>query len=204
MSQWQTHMDTECNAKGGSCDSQCSAIRPDLEAKCGSSGNDISGCRELCQRYDSAYSCTNCIQAIGGLPDLLGWSWGALQWYCSNGCGSTCTGVVDQINSQCKDEASCKTTMCSGDAKSNLDECNKCLSGAPISSSHKDMIQQGITSVVELCGKATSSPDPTKGNKCEAECTSILNKNVELCQSGDQTKCKGMCSVSGTWCTGRC
>lgn len=188
-------MDTQCKAGGGSCTSQCSAIRPDLEAKCGPSASDPAGCRELCGRIDSASNCATCIEGLGGLPDLFGFSWKSLEWYCSNGCGSTCMGVVDEINSQCKDEASCKSAMCSGDAKVKLDECNQCLPSAPLLSAQRDTIEQGLKQVTDLCGKPTD-PDPPNGTTCDAECTPILNKNNELCQGGDAAKCKGMCTVS--------
>ncbi len=191
VSQWQTHMDTQCRAGGGSCNDQCSAIRPDLEAQCGTSGASFAGCRDLCNRFDSASNCVTCQQGLGGLPDLLGWSWGGLQWYCQNGCGPTCMGVVDQINAECPgDEAKCYTSMCSGDAKAKLDECNSCISGASIVQSQKDELTSGIAAVVELC--KGSKPG---GTLCYDECNPILTKDSELCGAGDQEKCKGMCSV---------
>lgn len=191
VNQWQTHMDTQCRALGGSCNDQCSAIRPDLEAQCGTSGADFSGCRALCDRFDSASNCVSCQQGLGGLPDLIGWSWGALQWYCQNGCGPTCMGVVDQINSQCSDEGTCYTAMCSGDAKSKLDECNSCISSASIVGSQKDQLEKGVATVVDLC--KGSKPG---GTVCYNECNPILTKDSDLCQGGDQAKCRGMCTVS--------
>ncbi|CAK9781827.1 hypothetical protein CC85DRAFT_289685 [Cutaneotrichosporon oleaginosum] len=199
VSQWQSHMDTQCRALGGSCTEQCGAIRPDMEAQCGTSGASFSGCRELCNRFDSASNCASCQQNLGGLPDLMGVSWGALQWYCQNGCGPTCMGVVDQINSQCKDEATCYTAMCSGDAKAKLDECSSCLSSGPIIQTQMEELQSGVTTVVNLC--KGSKPG---GTMCFDECNPILTKDNELCQAGDQIKCRGMCADENISAMAKC
>ncbi|BEJ15499.1 hypothetical protein CspHIS471_0501040 [Cutaneotrichosporon sp. HIS471] len=186
---WQSHMDTQCNALGGSCTDHCSAIRPDLEAQCGTSGASFSGCRDLCGRFDSASACVSCQQGLGGLPDLLGVAWGALQWYCQGGCGSTCMEVVNQVNSKCTDDAACWTAMCTGDSKSKLDECISCLPSAPIITSQRDELS-GLSTIADIC-----KGDKPGGTTCYDECTTILAKDKDLCQAGDNQKCKGMCTT---------
>lgn len=188
---WLATMDTVCT--GSPCTEQCLyGIRDDVVELC--MGADPLTCRDLCPRYEEARGCFECLGDSGTLEPDLATAWEMMELSCADECWFTCVDVAAAYTDQCAaiDEA-CEAAMCTDDRRTQLQECSVCLSGSSVTNHLRDVIQAGITDMLNMCGEPTGGPEEVT---CDEECTEILNRNNEMCTAGDKESCKGMCSVS--------
>lgn len=188
---WAAKLKEICaSGTGATCKTECSAL-PGIEAQCGWSGKDgyPTSCLGACGNYQAAEACFNCRKAdSAGVPPELANSNDAITFWCApDSCWQTCMRAADKVNKNCDTIEPCKAAMCSGEAKGWLDQCNSCVSNAPIDTSFRDAVYVPLQLVDAIC--KDTPPD------CVDQCV-IMDINAELCSSQDPAKCAGMCAVS--------